>query len=172
MSPEFGEYQYEEILMTLGSHGFEVISELRPRNADGWEYAQRTASQVSELLKAGVPAGSITVVGASKGAAIATVASELVKDPDVNYVLLGNCHPTVVGEWVQGGLILSGNVLAIYDNVDEYAGSCEQLFSLAEGKGLNHHDELVLQVGTGHGILYQPLPEWVLPTVQWANQEW
>jgi hypothetical protein len=173
VSPEFGEYQYEEILRTLQSYGFEVISEQRPKDADGWEYAQRTAGQVSELITFGVPPGSITVVGASKGATIATVSSHLVGNPEVNYILLGTCHPTLVEEWKQGGLILSGNVLAIYDfEDDEYSGSCEELFSFAEGKGLNHHDELVLQVGTGHGILYQPLPEWVLPTVKWANQEW
>lgn len=173
VSPEFGEYRYEEILRTLQSYGFEVISEQRPKHADGWEYAQRTARQVSELLAAGVPPGSITVVGASKGAAIATVTSELVNNFEVNYVLLGTCHPSLVEAWKQGGLIISGNVLAIYDfEDDEYAGSCAELFSLAEGQGLNHHDELVLQVGTGHGILYQPLPEWVLPTVKWANQEW
>jgi len=173
VSPEFGEYQYEEILIKLQSYGFEIISEQRPKNADGWEYAQRTARQISELLAAGVPPSSITVVGASKGATIAAVASHLVGDPEVNYVLLGTCHPTLVEEWKQGGLILTGNVLSIYDFADdEYSGSCDELFSLAEGKGLSRHKEIVLQVGTGHGILYQPLPEWVLPTVQWANQEW
>lgn len=172
VSPEFGEYQYEEILGTLQSYGFEIISEARPRNANGWEYAQRTARQVSELLTAGVPPGSITIVGASKGAAIAAVASDLVKNPEVNYVLLGTCHPTLVEEWKQGGLILTGNVLSIYDFADdEYSGSCEELFSLSEGQGLNRHDELVLQVGTGHGILYEPLSEWVLPTVRWASQD-
>jgi len=172
ISPEFGEYQYEEILLTLQSYGFEIISERRPKNADGWEYAQRTAEQVTELLSAGVPPGSITVVGASKGGSIAIVASHLVANPEVNYVFLGSCHPSVVEEWKQGGLILSGNVLAIYDSVDEYAGSCKELFNLADGKGLNHHNEIVLQVGTGHGILYEPLLEWVIPAVKWANQEW
>jgi len=173
ISPEFGEYQYQKILSVLESYGFVIISEQRPKNADGWEYAQKTARQVTELLTAGVPPASITVVGASKGATIAAVASHLVGNSAVNYVLLGTCHPTLVDEWKQGGLILSGNVLSIYDFADdEYSGSCEELFSLAEGKGLSHHDELVLHVGTGHGILYQPLSEWVLPTVQWANQEW
>ena len=173
ISPEFGEYQYEDILRTLESYGFVIISEQRPKNADGWEYAQRTAGQVDKLLTADVPPGSITVVGASKGAAIAAVTSDLVNNPEVNYVLLGTCHPTLVEEWKQGGLILSGNVLAIYDfEDDEYSGSCDELFNLAEGKGLNRHNEIVLQVGTGHGILYQPLPEWILPTVKWAKQEW
>ena len=170
VSPQFGAYQYEEILTTLRNYGFEIISEQRPKNANSLEYAHRTARQVSELLTAGVPPGSITIVGASKGAAIATVASYLVKNPEVNYVLLGTCHPTLVQEWKQGGLILTGNVLSIYDFADdEYSGSCQELFNLSEGQGLNRHDELVLQVGTGHGILYEPLPEWILPTVQWAN---
>ena len=31
ISPIYGEYQYEEILQKLGSQGFEVISEQRPR---------------------------------------------------------------------------------------------------------------------------------------------
>jgi len=173
VSPEFGEYRYEEILKTLQSYGFEVIGEQRPKNADGWEYAQRTAKQVNELLTAGVPPGSITILGASKGATITAVTSHLVGNPEVNYVLLGTCHPTLVDEWKQGGLMLYGNVLAIYDFADdEYSGSCEELFILAEGKGLSRHNELVLQVGTGHGILYEPLPEWIIPTVQWANQEW
>jgi len=146
--------------MTLQSYGFEIISEKRPKNADGWKYAQRTAGQVAELLTAGVSPSSITVIGASKGAAIAAMVSDLVGNPDVNYVLLGTCHPALVNEWKQAGMILSGNVLAIYDfEDDEYSGSCKEIFSLAEGKGLNHHNELILQVGTGHGILYEPLSE-------------
>jgi len=172
ISPEYGEYQYQEILSVLESYGYVVISEQRPKNADGWKYAQRTARQVTELLTTGVPPGSITVVGASKGASIAAVASSLVDNTEVNYVLLGSCHPTLIDEWKQEGLTLSGNVLAIYDFADvEYSGSCEELFSLSEGKGLGRHDEILLHVGTGHGILYKPLPEWVLPTVKWANQE-
>lgn len=172
-SPEFGQYEYEEILDALESYGFVVISEQRPKEADGWEYARRGAGQVGELLKAGVPPGSITVVGASKGASIAAGVSYLVDNPDVNFVLLGSCHPSLIQQWKQQGVTLSGNVLAIRDVADdEYSGSCGELFDLSQGKGISHRDELVLQVGTGHGILYRPLTEWVLPTVHWANQEW
>jgi hypothetical protein len=173
ISPEFGQYQYEEILDALESYGFVVISEQRPKDADGWEYARRGASQVGELLTAGVPPGSITVVGASKGASIAAGVSYLVGNPDVNYVLLGSCHPSLIEQWKQQGVTLSGNVLAIRDAADdEFSGSCAELFNLSQGKGLSRRDELVLHVGTGHGILYHPMPEWVLPTVHWANQEW
>jgi len=173
ISPEFGEYQYEEILGVLETYGFVVVSEQRPRNADGWEYAQRTARQVADLLAAGVPPGSVTVVGASKGASIATGVSYLVGNSEVNYVLLGSCHSSLIEGWRQQGVTLSGNVLAIYDFADDkYSGSCEEFFALSDGKGLGRHDEILLHVGTGHGILYQPLPEWVLPTARWASQEW
>jgi hypothetical protein len=171
-SPEFGEYRYEDILRALRSYGFEVISEQRPRDADGTEYARRVAMQVHDLLSSEVPPGSITVVGASKGAAIATIVSHLLRNSEVNYVLLGACNPPTVDEFRQQGVSLFGNVLAVYDSSDVYAGSCEGLFALSEGNGLGRHAELVLHVGTGHGILYEPLLEWVLPTVRWANQEW
>lgn len=170
-SPEYGEYKYEEILEALESFGFHIISEQRPKDADGWEYARRTSQQLEELLAAGVPPSSITVVGASKGASIATAVSYLVGDPDVNYVLLGSCHPTLIDEWTKQGVTLSGNVLAIYDIADdEYSGSCQELFDSSGGKGLSRFDELVLEVGTGHRILYEPIPEWVIPTVQWAGR--
>jgi hypothetical protein len=171
-NPEFGEYQYEAILESLESQGFVVISELRPKNADQWVYARRGATQVGQLLAAGVPPGSISVVGASKGASIAAGVSHLVGDPSVNYVLLGTCHPSLIEQWKQQGLTLSGNVLAIRDVADdEYSGSCDEIFTLSQGEGLGHYDELVLRVGAGHGILYQPLLEWIRPTVQWANQQ-
>jgi hypothetical protein len=172
ISPDFGEYRYEEILEVLRSHGFVVISEQRSRNADGVDHARRVSDQIDTLLASGVPAGSITVVGASKGAAIAILVSSLVADPAVNYVLLGACNPPTIEELERENVSLSGNVLAIHDFADNYAGSCEDLFARSEGKGLSHHSELVLEVGTGHGVLYGPLPEWVDPTVEWAREAW
>ena len=50
---------------------FVVISEQRPRNTDVEEYAGKVTGQITALLDAGVPAENITVLGASKGAAIA-----------------------------------------------------------------------------------------------------
>ena len=172
ISPEYGEYEYEEILWALQSYGFVVIGEQRSRNADATEYARRVVGQIKELIGSQVRGDSITVVGASKGAAIAILVSNLLADSEVNYVLLGACNSATVGELMQQDVSLSGNVLAIYDSSDEYAGSCEGLFSYSEGKGLGRRSELVLHVGLGHGILYKPLPEWVVPTVMWANQEW
>jgi hypothetical protein len=167
VSPDYGIYEYETILEKLASHGFTIISEQRTKNMDGMKYAERVAGQVTELLNAGVPPKNITVVGASKGAAITVFVSHLLKNTEMNFVLLGTCHPDAVEEWKRNQIFLYGNILTIYDFTDdEYSGSCEELFTLSEGIG--RHDEIVLHVGAGHGILYKPLDEWILPAVNWA----
>jgi predicted esterase len=170
ISPAYEEYEYAAILEKLASYGFTVISEQRPKNADGIKYAERVAGQVTGLLKAGVPAGNITIVGASKGAAIAIHVSHLLKNEAVNFVLLGACPPDEVDWLVQNNIFLAGNILAIYDFADEYAGSCEKLFGLSAGKGLARQREIILQIGTGHGILYKPLEDWLIPVIEWTRE--
>jgi hypothetical protein len=124
---------------------------------------------VTTLLDAGVPPSNITVVGASKGAGIAIYVSHFLENDEVNYVIMAICHPDVVAGLRRDQVYLTGNVLSIYDLTDTLAGSCQELFSFSEGKGLSRYHEVVLNVGTGHGILYKPFDEWILPTVQWAN---
>jgi hypothetical protein len=171
VSPDYGEYEYEAILERLSGFGFVVISEQRPKNTDGVKYARKVVAQIKALLEAGVPAKNITVLGVSKGSYIAIFASHFLENDEVNYVLLGSCHPDEIELLKQNQITLHGNILSIFDSVDKYAGSCEELFLLSESNGgLSRHDEIVLNIGTGHGILYQPLDEWILPTVDWANK--
>jgi putative hemolysin len=169
VSPDFGEYQYGEILRVLSGHGFRVISEVRPKNADPLVYAQHVADQVRALLEAGVPAENITVLGASKGGGIAISVSNLLKNEKVNYVPMAICSPETVAQLINDPVVLYGNVLSIYDASDDLSGSCADLFTFSEGKGLSRHEEIVLNLGLGHGILYKPLDEWVLPVVEWAG---
>jgi hypothetical protein len=77
----------------------------------------------------------------------------------------------MVAEFIHDEVSLKGNILSIYDQADKMAGSCEKLFSYSEGKGISRYKELILDIGTGHGVLYQPLEEWVNPTVEWAKYE-
>jgi hypothetical protein len=169
ISPEYGEYEYEAILEKLSGYGFVIVSEQRPKNTDGVEYARKISGQITTLLNAGVPAKNITVVGASQGGGIAIYVSHFLENEEINYVIMGICHPDVVQGLQQDQIFLFGNVLSIYDSVDEFAGSCQDLFSFSEGKGISTHEEVVLNMGKGHGILYKPFDEWILPTVQWAN---
>lgn len=170
ISPDFGEYEYEAILAALQAYDYLVISEQREADTDGIEYARRVTGQVTQLLEAGVPPEAITIVGASKGAGIAVYVSHFLANAEINVVLLSICHPDTVQEFFQNEINLYGNVLSIYDASDVLAGSCEELFTFSEGKGIARHEEVVLEIGTGHGILYQPLIEWVLPAVEWGRK--
>lgn len=170
VSPDYGEYEYKAILEKLSRYGFVVVSEQRVKNADSMEYAERITEQITALLKAGVPAQNITVVGASKGAGITIFISHLLDNEEINYVIMAICNPATVEELKQNKITLSGNVLSVYDSADELAGSCQELFSFSEGTGISKHNEIVLNVGTGHGILYKPLDEWVIPVMQWAGK--
>jgi hypothetical protein len=87
----------------------------------------------------------------------------------LNFVLLGFCSPDTVEELVRNQMVLYGNVLAIRDASDNLSGSCNDLFAYSTGRGLGKHNEILLYIGTGHGILYQPLDEWIAPTVDWAR---
>ena len=169
VSPEFGEYQYGAILEVLQGYGFIVISEQRPKDTEPSVYASKIKGQLTTLLEAGVPPTHITVVGASKGAGITIYVSNLLGVDGINYVILGICHPDVVSDLIHAGIALSGNVLSIYDHSDAWAGSCQDLFVYSDDKGLSTSAEIVLEVGSGHGVLYQPLDEWILPTVKWAK---
>jgi hypothetical protein len=170
VSPDFGEYKYGAILEELSGYGFIVISEQRSKNTDGLTYARRIAEQITSLVDAGVPAKNITVVGASKGAGITIFVSHLLENVEINYVIMAICHPDEVRYLLQNQIYLHGNVLSIYDSVDEFAGSCQELFSSSEGGGNSNYDEVVLNVGTGHGILFKPLDEWITPVIQWASK--
>jgi hypothetical protein len=169
VSPDFGRYEYGAILQELANRGFTVLSEQRPKNADVNVYARKTITQVNLLLDAGVPPENITIVGASKGAYIAATVSSLLKNERVNFVLLGACNPEMNQSWLQNQMALYGNILAIYDSIDEYAGSCEELFNFSQGKGIAKHQEIVLHLGMGHGILYRPLDEWITPIVKFLE---
>jgi hypothetical protein len=171
ISPDFGEYGYQAILERLAGNGFVVISEQRTKDTEGVAYARKISSQIKTLIEAGVPARNITVVGASKGGAIAIYISYFLEDDEVNFVLLAICHPDYVSELIQDEIILHGYVLSIFDKTDEFAGSCQKLFSFSERKGLSKSAEVVLDIGLGHGMLYQPLDEWMLPVVQWAKND-
>jgi hypothetical protein len=169
ISPDFGEYKYLAILQRLSETGHVVISEARSKDTDGYTYAKKIANQVQDLLHAGVLPQNITVVGASKGGGITIYVSHLLENSELNFVIMAICNPDKITSFKQEQINLYGNVLSIYDSADDLAGSCQDLFTYSEGKGLSRHEEIVLDIGTGHGILYQPLDAWITPILQWAG---
>lgn len=162
--PRYGVYEYEEILRTLAGRGFAVISEARAKDTDVNQYANKVVQQVNTLINAGAPPSHITVLGASKGSVITMRVSTLLRNKDVNFVVMSNCN-----DWVDQNfqIDLYGNVLSIYDINDEFGETCQKFFDNASG--LNRRKEVVLKVGTGHAVLYKPLKEWVGLVVEWAK---
>src|ERR1035437_3073952 len=70
VSQQFGAYEYEGILNAFRKEKFTVISEVRAKNTVVTDYAKKVVRQIDSLLKTGVPANKITVLGGSKGAVI------------------------------------------------------------------------------------------------------
>ncbi len=165
-SDRYGVYEYQQILDAFRSRGFIVISEARAKDTDGNQYAAKVVEQITRLLEANVPPNKITVVGASKGAVIAMLASTLLKNRNVNFVLMCNCNDYILENY---DLDLHGNVLSIYDAADEYGQSCQKFFERASG--LNKHEEMELRTGLGHGIIFRPMAEWIDPVANWARRD-
>jgi hypothetical protein len=163
-SPQYGVYEYQEILETFRQAGFTVISEPRPQGTDVERYARKVVEQISTLLKAEVKPYHIVVIGASKGSVIAMLVSTYLQNPQVNFVLLASCNDTVFNQY---DINLWGNVLSIYDVKDEFGQTCQKFFDKAQG--LNKRNEIEVKLGIGHALLYRPLKEWTEPAINWAK---
>lgn len=166
VSPKFGTYEYDKILAAFTREGFNVISEIRKRGTTREEYGAKVATQVDKLLKAGVAPDRITIVGASRGGGIALIASTLIKNRDVNFVILSSCADSPFFRKLHPNLY--GNVLSIYDRDDDTGvRSCNRF--IEQSSGVNRHQEIVLTTGLGHGIVYHPLKEWLDPLFNWVS---
>ena len=163
-SPQFGVYEYDQILETFRTRGFVVISEQRPKGTVIEKYAEKVAEQVRSLIKAGVPARQITVVGASQGSWIAMLASTHLKNRDLKFVFIAGCSADSdflkLIDW-------HGSVLSIYERTDG-PGTCAKY--RADATGVNKYEEVELNTGLRHGFIYRPMTEWVGPTAAWAKK--
>ena len=86
-APEWGPYEYLNILDSLRKRGFTVISEMRKKGIDDEFYANKIVGQIDSLFKLGVKTSDIIVVGASAGSRIAMLISAELKRSDVHYVI-------------------------------------------------------------------------------------
>jgi hypothetical protein len=165
ISPVHGRYDYPGILAAFRTRGFEVISEVRPANTEVGAYADRVVREVEGLIARGVDPSRITIVGASKGAVIASLVSTRLRRASVRYVLLANCN-----EWLirTHDPHLSGEVLSIYEASDDVGSSCRPL--AARSPALRRFAEVRLETGLGHGMVYRPLEAWVRPASDWARR--
>jgi dienelactone hydrolase len=163
--PEFGPYAFDAIVGALAGRGLEVVAQVRPASTTH-EYSGRVAGQVRKLKAAGVPSGHITVIGFSKGGALARRASAELGDASVGFVILAGCPKKEEGlePWVPK---MAGRMLSLYDASDEMVGSCTPAFRKAPAV---EGSETVLRVGKRHGTFFEPQPEWLDPVAAFANR--
>ncbi|MFN3402761.1 MAG: hypothetical protein ACK40G_01620 [Cytophagaceae bacterium] len=167
VSEEYGPYEYNKILVSFKTGGFNVISEVRSKNTDIEKYAEKVIKQIDTLVKSKIPAENITVIGADKGAAIAMMVSTMMKNDKVNFVLMGGCF-TGQGFVAAEKVKMCGNVLSIYEKSDKIAGTCQKIFD--SGECIKSSNEVALSLNVGHAFLFKPYREWLMPSMQWATK--
>jgi len=166
VSEQFGPYEYNSIVEAFAKLGYQVISEVRPKNAEIPEYAVKVVSEIDRLLENGVPPGKIVLVGASMGGYIAIEAAYELGNSNLKFAVLGVCSDYAFNYFSNREQDLCGNFFSIYENSDQ-PGSCNQLLNSATCQGA--FKELALSMGNGHGFLYKPYPDWIGPLSQWIN---
>ena len=172
--PRYGAYRYYDLIAAFESHGFIVISEVRPHGTDVQAYAQKVAGQVRTLLDAGVAPKRITVCGHSKGGLITLYTAAELRNPKINYVSLAGCgkkgtdfFPGYKRFLDKEAANARGRFLSVVDiAADDISGSCSKIEKF---KGVREFKELDLNTGKGHGLFYRPDSRWVTPVVEWIK---
>ena len=164
---------YHVIVKKLQDSGFDVFFELRTaEEADGdakvQAYAAKIAGYVRELIKKGTAPEDITVSGFSQGSRTVLVASGLIANPKVNYVLLAGCPYQGDHDVTIDYARVTGRVLSIVDNKDYIFDSCEGRLPNA-----SQFREIFLDSGEGHKVFRLTdeayLKLWMEPLENWAK---
>lgn len=167
VSEDFGRYEYQKILEVFKERGFNVISEVRPKETEITGYAEKLSEQIKTLKKRGVADKNIVVVGASLGAYMTIEAAYKLKKKEVQYVLIGLCSEYAVNRYKQVKGELQGKFLSIYEESDQ-KGSCQTIFEPLHRK--SKFKEIKVNTGKGHGFLFKPDKEWIDPLVEWIGK--
>ena len=164
---------YQTIAQKLRDAGFNVFFELRTADATDSDeqaqaYAAKVARYVKELLAKGVAPEDVTVSGFSLGSSTALVASGLIANPKINYVLLAGCPMSASSLVTIDYSKVGGRILSIVDSKDDKFGSCVgQLPNAATFK------EITLDSGEGHKVFRlsdeSNLKLWKTPLEAWAK---
>lgn len=143
---------YQTIAEKLRQSGFNVFFELRTSDATDSDaqaraYAAKVAEYVQGLISKGVAPSDITVSGYSLGSMTALVASGLIANSKVNYVLLAGCPVKVNIPVTIDYSKVNGRILAIVDSKDDKFGSCVDRFPNAAT-----FKEITFDSGEGHKV--------------------
>lgn len=163
---------YQAIIKALVAPGFVVISNPIKDNGYNAGYVQGLASEVKLLLNAGVPPKNITVAGYFHGGMTVIRLASLLNNPAMNYVVISG-SPRADGAVqfpADAEIDPAGMILNIYDRDDKDFGS---LNDYLKDKGIKIRafcNDRPLKTGKGRAFGFQPMKEWLEPTINWAGR--
>ena len=141
-----------------------MISEIRKRGIDNQVFIDKITGQIDSLLRNGVDAGKIILVGASSGWDIVLRVAGNLKNDNLNFVIMGGCWPDSYKEY--SSIELHGNFLSIIERSDPHK-TCGMIFR--NGKRIKSFKEIELNTGLSHGFFYKGRKVWIEPIVTWAK---
>jgi len=163
--PKFGTYQFPDIKKALTMSNFNLIAYHRPAKTNPQKFAIKLANDVRALIKGGVDASQITLLGFSRGGAITAFASSNLSMEKLNTIMMASC-----GGWIKNRpeVKLAGNVLSIYETSDSFS-TCKKLIERSEK--VKSFQEIAISTGKQHGAFFTPRKEWLDPVLEWINSD-
>ncbi|MDH5435097.1 MAG: alpha/beta hydrolase [Gammaproteobacteria bacterium] len=163
--PKFGVYDFPAIKEKLADKSYHLIAYHRAANSKAEESVKRLMSDVNRLMAAGVKPENITLTGFSKGGAITIQTSSVLKNDNLNFVIMAGCFK---GLEKQQDLKFYGRVYSIYETTDN-VGSCQFIADRSDEKSFS---ELAITTGKSHGAFYLPIDEWTVPLKSWMKDHY
>lgn len=160
--PVWGIYDFPAVKESLSDGSYNLIAYHREKNTDPYSYAKKLAHDVNQLIQAGVPEQHIALVGFSRGGEITMLASNELKNKNLNFVIRAGCDGIVKNNNIQ----LYGNIFSIFETSDE-VGSCE--FMKKRSPEVTGYQEISISTGQQHGVFFRPNKAWVSPVKQWLK---
>lgn len=166
VSEEYGIYEFDSIVNIFRDSNSIVIAEVRGENVGYVQYANKVSKEIDSLVKLGIKSKDITVIGASKGAIIASNISSINSNP-INYVFLAgnNDYQEELNDWK-----FHGQVLCFYDDSDTIAGKNYDYWK-NKPNYTTKFEQIKINKKLGHGFLYKPYKDWVEPTKKWIFKQ-
>ncbi|MCJ8321307.1 MAG: alpha/beta hydrolase [Colwellia sp.] len=162
----WGVYEFPAIKESLADNEYNLIAYHRPKGTDPFVHANSLASDVRRLLKKGVLAKHITIMGFSRGAFITSLTSHYLEETPVNTILLAGCGRIISSKY--SDIKMNGAFLSVYETTDG-ASTCAKLKN--RSSKLTSFDEISITTGKEHGAFYRPITEWVVPVKQWIREK-
>ena len=150
----------ELVATAFANRGFEVVTERRKPNPDPFDLARKAIGQIRKLREAGVAPPRIALMGFDQGGAAVLIASALMRDPELSYVVLAGCglddryrrFATQLADQ------MTGRLLHLWEKTDTQAESCQ--FALSKARELDS-DEKLLSNGGGHEMFGEVDAFWI-----------